>query len=667
MRPEDTFESLLEQRWSRRAMLVAGAAAGLGTSLPMAAAAGSAGKAGKAGTSGAGRLRGIEPSRTDALLVAPGLRHDIVARWGDALWPDQAGMEAASLRDLGWLDAGAAAREERRFGTNCDAIAYFPLRGNSSRQGLLCVNHEYVTAELSFAGLPGSARERAKGRKAWIEAHPQSVPWMQATHGVSVMHVERGMRGWRMQPGGRYTRRVTANTPCQIMGPARGAPLLQTRADPTGTVALGTFANCAGGKTPWGTYLTAEENIQDYFGGARSWAAERPDAATVQAHARWPLGESSAYGWEHVDPRFDMRREPREPLRHGWIVEIDPRDPTAAPRKRTALGRMAHEGANTVVAPDGRVAAYMGDDAKFEYVYKFVTRERFDPKQPAANRDLLDHGTLHVARFDASGRGEWLPLVHDEKGPLNSAAGFSSQADVVIKCRAAADLLGATPMDRPEDVEPSPLTGRVYIACTKNGDRDAPGRPGVDTANPRPQNDFGHVIELTEDGDDATATRFVWNVFLLAGDPRVPESRFLSRYEDVVPGRTARGDTYYAGYPDRSKVSPIACPDNLGFDPQGRLWIVTDAESGLLANNGCFVVPTSGPERGLLRQIASGPVGCEICGCEFTPDGSTLFLAIQHPGEGGTVDAPASHWPDGRGLPARSALVALTREDGTPL
>ncbi len=171
-----------------------------------------------------------------------------------------------------------------------------------------------------------------------------------------------------------------------------------------------------------------------------------------------PLRENSFYGWDFQDPRFDLAHEPHEPFRFGWMVEIDPHDPASVPRKRTALGRFQHEGANTIVGKTGHVAAYMGDDDKFEYIYKFVTRDRFDAKNPAANRDLLDHGTLYCARFDADGRGEWLPLVHDEKGPLNSRAGFANQGDVVIKVRAAADLLGATPMDRPEDVEPSPVT-----------------------------------------------------------------------------------------------------------------------------------------------------------------------------------------------------------------
>ena len=385
-----SFEAVFASRLSRRGFLGAAAATASEAVLGLGAAAGHAASA----TPRAAReFASLRPSRNDALELAPGYRHDIVARWGDPLWPGDRGLDPATLRDGVLLESGAASAQERRFGTNCDAIAFFPSGGRGSRRGLLCVNHEYVNAELSFSGLPESARERAIARKPWIVANPQAVAWMQAAHGVTVMHVEQSVRGgWRTVPGGRHTRRITAATPCDITGPARGAPLLQTRADPGGTRALGTFANCAGGKTPWGTYLTAEENIDDYFGGARSWAEGAADAATLDAHARFPLGEHSLYGWEHADLRFDVRREPREALRAGWIVEIDPLDPASPPRKRTALGRFSHEGANTLLARDGRVAAYMGDDEKFEYVYKFVTRERFDARNPAANRDLLDHG-----------------------------------------------------------------------------------------------------------------------------------------------------------------------------------------------------------------------------------------------------------------------------------
>ncbi len=659
------FAQVLWQRLSRRELVAGATAAAL------------LGGAAHAGSARSGREPRLPPSRRDALELASGYRHDVVLRWGDALWPDAPTLDTRRVAAGALLEPAAVEQQTRQFGTNCDAIAFFPSAGRDSRRGLLCVNHEYVIAELCFPGFPNGGAGRNARRKAWIEAHPGAVAWMQAAHGVSVLQVAHGLRGWRHVPGGPAARRITANTPCEITGPARGATLLRTQADPHGTRALGTIANCAGGKTPWGTYLTAEENIDDYFGGAASWAGTTEDFATLDAHARFPLPEASLYGWDHVDPRFDVRREPREALRFGWIVEIDPQDPTAAPRKRTALGRCSHEGANTILARDGRVAVYMGDDEKFEYVYKFVTQRPFDPAHREGNRDLLDAGTLYAARFDADGTGAWLPLVHDEDGPLNSRAGFRSQADVVIKCRAAADLLGATPMDRPEDVEPSPVTGRVYIACTKNGDRDRRSRRdhylnreidlGADAANPRLLNDFGHIIELAEAGDDAAATRFDWNIFMLAGNPLAPGTRLLTRAEDLRPGQLERGDTYFGGYGDAARISPIACPDNLGIDPAGRLWIVTDTDDRSLPNNGCFVVPTSGPERGQLRQIASGPAGCEVCGCEFTPDGRTLFLSIQHPGEGGTIDHPVSHWPDGGDQPARSSVVAVTREDGGPL
>jgi secreted PhoX family phosphatase len=489
------------------------------------------------------------------------------------------------------------------------------------------------------------------------------------------MQLHRDTHGWARDLGSRYNRRVTSLTPMEISGPARGHALMRTKADPQGERILGTFANCSAGKTPWGTYLTAEENVDDYFAGARSALGTGKDPALIDAMRRFPFRENSFYGWDHQDPRFHMANEPHEPLRFGWIVEIDPHDPHSVPRKRTALGRFQHEAANSILASSGHMVTYMGDDEKFEYIYKFVTRDRFDPKNPAANRDLLDHGILYAARFDADGTGEWLPLVQDENGPLNSRAGFADQGDVVIKVRAAADLLGATPMDRPEDVEPSPITGRIYIACTKSEDRGKDGADtswsgrevatGVNAANPRPENKSGHIIEISEAGDDAIATRFEWNVFLMAGDPA--KGRYIVDARDLAPGTVASTDTYFAGYPHREEVSQLHCPDNLGIDPQGRLWIVSDTDDHNRPNNGCFVVPTSGPQRGLLKQLASGPAGCEVCGCEFTPDGRTLFLAIQHPGEGGSIDNPRSHWPDGNGLPARSTLLAVEREDGQPV
>jgi uncharacterized protein len=666
MNDRPAFDAVLAARLSRRT-LVAGAASAIG----LAACSQSPTRADA--TRHRNAFRGIAPQSNDSFVIAEGYRWNVVARWGDSLSAGTSDFDTRRMADTDWLDADAVDAQQRRFGTNADAVQYFPLASGRAARGLVCVNHEYFSAELVFQG-HGGAGMPADARREWLERHPHAVAFMQAAHGVSVLQLHRDRGGWARDLASPHNRRITARTRMEISGPARGHELMRTKADPAGTEVFGTFANCAAGKTPWGTYLTSEENIDDYFAGARSALAHGADPALVEALRRFACREHSFYGWEVRDPRFDMRHEPNEPLRFGWMVEIDPHDPQSVPRKRTALGRFQHEGANTLVSRGGHVVAYMGDDEKFEYVYKFVTRGRFDPKNPAANRDLLDDGTLYCARFDADGTGEWLPLVYDESGTLNSTTGFSSQGDVVIKVRAAADLLGATPMDRPEDVEPSPLTGRIYIACTKSEDRanttdvNWSGRQtdiGVNAANPRSDNTSGHIIEIAEHGDDATATRFAWNVFLLAGNP--DSGRYIVDARELAPGHVGSGDTYYAGFPDRAAVSPVHCPDNLGIDPQGRLWIVTDTDDHRRPNNGCFVVPTSGPDRGRLQQLASGPLGCELCGCEFTPDGRTLFLSIQHPGEGGSLDAPRSHWPDGGGLPARAALIAIERDDGLPV
>ncbi|HEX6637978.1 MAG TPA: PhoX family phosphatase, partial [Steroidobacteraceae bacterium] len=618
--------------------------------------------------------KSVKPQNSDALVIADGYRQNIVARWGDSIATGTADFDIRRLAADDWLDDSAVTAQERQFGTNADAVAYFAQRQGRAARGLVCVNHEYINSELIWPGHEGIGMKKDAAR-AWFDAHPHAAAFMQAAHGVSVMQLHRDHDGWKRDLTSPYNRRITARTPMDIRGPARGHALLRTNADPSGTRVLGTFANCSAGKTPWGTYLTSEENVDDYFNG-EAINADRSDPARTEALRRFALRDFSFYRWDFQDPRFDTAHEPNEFFRFGWMVEIDPNDPKSVPRKRTALGRIQHEGANSIVGKSGHVAAYMGDDDKFEYIYKFVTRGTFDAKNPAANRDLLDEGTLYCARFDADGTGEWLPLVQDENGPLNSAAGFANQGDVVIKVRAAADLLGATPMDRPEDVEVSQITGRIYIPCTKtrerggSGDTHWSGRQidiATNPANPRPDNRYGHILEIAEADDDARATRFTWSVFLLAGDPSagryIVDARELAR----DAGSLAGTDTYFAGYPNAAELSPIQCPDNLGIDPQGRLWIVTDSDNRNHPNNGCYVVPTSGPQRGLLKQLASGPNGCEVCGCEFTPDGRTLFLAIQHPGEGGSFARPRSHWPDGNGLPARAALVAIEREDGDPV
>lgn len=662
-----SFQSLLATRFTRRGVLQAGVAL---APLALGGCTTNLAREGSRADSGL-TFAAIKGSAADAVILPPGYTHDIVVRWGEALFPGVPDLDASRLASGALLEREAAERQSKQFGQNCDAIHFFPLDGRSDH-GILCVNNEFTEDALMYPGHEGFAGASRGGSRAYVEQHPQIVGVSQAAQGVSVIEVIRERGVWTRVKDSRYARRITANTPIDIGGPARGAALMQTRSDPNGVRALGTFGNCAGGRTPWGTYLTAEENIQDYFGNYALLQNERgADDHVVASHARFAMWSThSLYGWEAADERFDLIRNPTEPFRFGWIVEIDPRDPNRAPIKRTALGRFAHEGASSIVAQSGNVAVYMGDDAKFEYVYKFVSAGKFDAKNPAANRDVLESGTLYVARFDASGAGEWLPLVYDEKGPLNAAAGFRNQAEVLIKARAAASILGATPMDRPEDVDVNPVTGRIYVACTNN-DRRADesktasyrGREidlGPNAANPRALNQYGHIIEIREAHDDHTSTSFSWEVFLLGGDPK--GGTLLASLNDV------RADsTYYAGYMNADDLSPIGSPDNLGFDRNGNLWIVTDGPQPDGSNNGCWVCPTTGPYRGRLQRFMSGPIGAEICGCELTPDNETLFLSIQHPGSGGSVTEPVSHWPDGPGTQPRASVIAIRKEGGGPV
>jgi secreted PhoX family phosphatase len=654
------FADLLSQRLSRRALLEAGVA------LTGSALLSSPALADK--TVPSLRFKPIPGSKADAVILPSGYTHDVVIRWGDSLSSSVPDLDTSKLDGGALLQPGAVERQRRQFGQNCDAIHFFPLAGRADH-GVLCVNNEYTDDRTMFPGHPGFGGLRSGEARAYVKEHPQVVAVSQAAQGVSIIEVRRERGRWKFVKDSRYNRRITAETPIDISGPARGSALLRTKNDPAGVLALGTMANCAGGQTPWGTYLTAEENIQDYFGNLDQLTGRTDiDPFVLEAHRRFRMWKSqSLHNWEVADARFDLPSTPTEPFRFGWIVEIDPLDPKSTPVKRTALGRFAHEGASPVIAHNGRVAVYMGDDDKFEYVYKFISNARFDASKPSANRQLLEQGTLYVARFDASGKGQWLPLVFDPKGPLNAAAGFRDQADVLVKARMAAYVLGATPMDRPEDVEANPVTGRIYIACTRNENRTVePGSvsyggreidSGPNAANPRGRNDFGHIVEIREANDDHTALEFAWEVFLLAGDPS--GGRLITDLNQVKTD-----SAYYAGYAKAADLSPIGSPDNVGFDAAGNLWIVTDGTQPNDNNDGCWVCPTTGPERGRLQQFMSGPVGCEVCGCEFSPDGETLFLSIQHPGEGGSTAEPRSHWPDGPGTLPRASVIAVRKEGG---
>ena len=562
-------------------------------------------------------------------VVAPGYAADVLIRWGDKVLADAPEFDVARQ---------SAAAQVRQFGYNCDFIAFMPLPAGSgsSDHGLLCVNHEYTNPELMFPGMTRQNRVEVMTK--------EQVDVDMAAHGHTVAEVRKEGGRWRTVPGGSYNRRITALTPMRISGPAAGHSRLKTNADPTGTRVLGTLNNCAGGVTPWGTVLTCEENFYYYFAGGPS-NAPREEAGAWKLYG---IGEPVRYAWSRYYERFDLAKEPREPNRFGWVVEYDPYDPASVPVKRTALGRTRHEGATTVLNRDGRLVVYMGDDDRDEHVYKFVTKGKVDLEDRAANHDLLDEGTLYAARFEAGGRLRWLPLVFGQ-GPLTRENGFASQADVVIETRRAARLLGATPMDRPEDIETSPLTGRVYCALTNNTDR-GPGE--VNAANPRFDNRTGHILEIIPPGAgggevDHAALEAAWDFFLIAGNP--------------VLGNTLYG----AGV---SENGWLACPDNLAFDHQGRLWIATDQgglQDDLRIGDGLYGADLQGSGRAVPRFFFRTPVGAELCGPCLTPDDRTFFVAVQHPGEGSTYADPSTRWPDfDPKMPPRPSVVAITRKDG---
>ncbi len=568
-------------------------------------------------------FRGIPVDASDRLVVPEGYIATVIAAWGEPI--GVAGHMPAFKPD----GSNTAAEQAVQMGMHHDGMEYFPLQG-SSTHGLLALNHEYTDDGLLHVG-------------GFANMNAEKVKKSQMAHGLSVIEVELKDNAWQMVRPSRLARRLPMDTAFEVRGPAAGHPMMKTAADPGGTRVLGTLNNCAASKTPWGTYLSGEENWMFYFGGGDNIPAH---------HRRWGMRKDGFYQWEKFDERFDAAKNPNEPNRFGWVVEVDPYDPTSTPVKRTALGRAAHEGAWVAVTKDGRAVVYSGEDARFEYIYKFVSRDKIAPGGAKANRELLDHGTLHVAKFNADGTGQWLPLVAGQ-GPLTPANGFADQGEVLIKTRQASDLLGATKMDRPEWLAIDPLNGWVYCTLTNNSSRGQPNFPGVDAANPRANNVFGQIIRWQEDRDFDAQT-FKWNHLVLAGDPA---------NERAEAKGNIKGDLY-------------ACPDGIAFDQRGVLWIQTDAHAtqmykGEFKNIGNNQMLACDPRTGETRRFLTGPTNCEVTGCTFTPDGRTMFINIQHPGETPTdrsdPNDPAkfSNWPDYKpGGRPRSATVVIRRRDG---
>lgn len=632
----------------------------------------------------------VAATNADAVTLPPGYSFRVLAAWGDPLFE---GMPA--------FDPDTLAREdqERRFGQNNDMIAFFPVGGSfpwpaDSDRAILCVNHEYADPTLMFPALTAPDQ--------FTETHARATL---AAVGVAVVTIARESGHWRLvrdaAPASGFNRRITPFSPVVFSGPAanhrwigaasafvnaheRPAPHEQTHES---AVFCGTAANCAGGQTPWGTYLSAEENFQSLFRASDSRAPALRAASEENAFVL----DCANFGTpSYVPPpawpaQFDMSQNPYGPALYGWTVEIDPYDPSWTPRKRTALGRRRAECASTVLSRNGRAVVYSGDDQIDEYLYKFVSRGRFDPADRTANREILDDGQLYAARFNEDGGGEWIALTLRAANAAARRQGyrapFADAGDLVLRAREAARLLGATPMDRPEDVEALKNadwvgSGAVLVTCTNNREQGFahPGKPARESATPnRAQSNLaGHILRLDEDGRDCGSRRFRWSIFAVCGDPAATETPVRTR-DGAVALVSTRLDEQATITGDR-----FACPDNICVDRKGTVWIATDGSDALFAdcNDSLLAAPASAEGAKPVKRFLVGPVGAEICGPTLAPDERALFVAIQHPGEGDVAGVsafdlrwrqgrpPPSNFPDGGASWPRSAVVVITRDDG---
>jgi uncharacterized protein len=617
------FQEVLAARLSRRDVIRGGTVVAAASFLSVAGGAlGEAAPASAAPSTASGRrpLLGFTPvptSSADAFTVPDEYVAEILIPWGT---PIRSGGPA-------WRKdaSNTAAEQAQQVGMHHDGMHFFPLgHGRSgNRRGVLVLNHEYIDRTILYAD----------GDAVMTQ---EKVDKATAGHGVTVIEIALADGTWRAVDS-KLNRRITATTPVRFSGPVRADhPALRSNNPP-----MGTINNCSHGVTPWGTYLACEENWNGYFGTTDPSWTPTPDQARYGVDA-----VGSSYRWYTVDPRWDVAVNPNELNRFGWPTEIDPFDPKRTPVKRTALGRIKHEGAVTTESR-GRVVVYTGDDQDGDYIYKYVSSAPWRLLR-ALGRSPLDHGTLYVARFDDDGTGQWLPLKFGT-GPLTAANGWEDQADVLIRTRQAADAVGATPLDRPEWIAVHPESKDVYASLTN-------GTSGPTPPNPRDPNPYGHIIRWRERHGDNTATSFEWDIFLLAGDPAY-DPRVQLDEEDI-----------------------FGSPDGLWFDPDGRLWIQTDVSNSSqnlasrgydrIANNAMLAAD---PATGEIRRFLVGPRGAEITGVITTPDQRTMFVNVQHPGETTTAWGTAtpenpravSNWPDfdPEGRP-RSATVVIRKRDG---
>jgi len=606
---ENDFDRILEVALTRRGLLkgvmAVGSVAALGsasTLIPTDAIAGTNRFA----------FDAIDANTLDDITVPEGYSAQVVTRWGDPLWSDSVDFDHATR--------GTAESQAKTFGDNIDGMEVF-AHGDKT---LMVVNNEYTNRSIIWGNRPEGLFETdddiLKGKMA---------------HGLTVVEIAQSDDGeWAVVKDSPYNRRVTPDTAMEMTGPAAGHDLVKTEADPDGTTPLGTYNNCGNGSTPWGTYLACEENFNGYFS-----ATDKEHEVSPELQRYGVSAEDWGYGWANIDDRFEVSKNPNEANRHGYVTEIDPRLPDAAPKKRSALGRFKHENAELVVNNDGRIVVYMGDDERGEFLYRYVSNGVFAPG--GETDSLLEDGKLYAAKFADTGEGEWLELNPE-------TSGMASMAEVCIHTRIAASTVGATTMDRPEWVTSNPNSPEVYCALTNNKNRGIKPNAGGDETpaggpNPRNENLYGQVVRWRPKDGDHTNNEFSWDLYVMAGNPKL--------HSDA-----------YGGSDNISEANMFNSPDGLKFDSNGVLWIQTDgnySNAEDFEGHGNNQMLAGDPSTGEIRRFLVGPNECEVTGLTWSPDKRTMFIGIQHPGEKGN-----SHWPEGGDAVPRSAVVAIKRDDG---
>jgi uncharacterized protein len=686
-----TLQDVIQARISRRGFLGSGLATAASLSL------GGIGALLKAVPATAKTHKGpligfqsVAVSTADTVVVPQGYTAEVLIAWGDPVSNGPEFKQDAS---------NSAADQAKQWGMHNDGVVYFPIQG--SQHGLLVQNNEYTDDGLLFPD--GTANWTAEKTSKSLNAHGVSIIEIKRDRdypgkGLHLGSLDKRWNSpwkssdgeWRVVRPSTYARRITGQTDMAIGGPAAGDPRLRTNADPSGKRVLGTLNNCAMGFTPWGTYLTCEENFNGFFNFSVRTINNNPAPTATPKDQRTALERrygispfsSPGSNFFKTHERFDVDKEPNEPNRFGWVVEIDPFRPNSMPVKRTALGRIKHEGAWVQETKQGKIVVYTGDDERNEYIYRYVSNLPWRLAQ-ARGINPLDDGILYVAKFNADGTGEWLPLTADHVPPTSDHPSGWSLNDILINTRAAADAVGATMMDRPEWIDTFPDKLTTIATLTNNNRRgtfpsvnawekltnDPNGtalagssRPATDAANPRNNNVYGSIITWKYD-KDFDEPDFEWEIFALCGDPAV-----------AAHGSTIDGDKF-------------GSPDGIYVAPSGRLWIETDVTTGSLERPwetppafpsadyrgfGNNQMLCADPSTGEIRRFLVGPRQCEITGVTVTPDERTMFVGIQHPGEtpSETPNDPTktkafSSWPGGpsSGRP-RSSCIVITKDDG---